>query len=293
MSHTLAKQDNGQFQLTFTIPKADIQKHYDKALEELSQNVTVEGFRKGKAPIKKVEQQLDQSVIYEKVLQQLLPEIYASAIQQEKLSPIINPQVRLVSAEPNSDWQVEATSTEVPPVDLKDSLTTLKGLLKSGEIWTPEKGKPQTEESEKSQENTEEQKFEKIIKHLVEKAQVDIPDILTQQEADRQLSQLIEHVQKLGLSIEQYLSSTGKDHKALREEYQQRAADELKIEFILGKIAEHEKIEVSDQELLEMVEATQDPQIKQTMEQNPQAKLHLKASLIKRKTFEHLLKLSS
>src|SRR3989344_3366709 len=99
MAHTLAKQDNGQFQVTFTVDKVEVKKAYEEALGKFAENMEIEGFRKGKAPLDKVEAKVGKAEIYEQVIRDLLPKLWVEAIEEYKLMPILNPQVKIIKAE--------------------------------------------------------------------------------------------------------------------------------------------------------------------------------------------------
>ena len=288
MSHTLAKQDSGEFQITFTVDQKTIKDYYQKALEKVSADVTVPGFRKGKAPLNKVEKQVDTMVVSEEAVNQMLPEMYAKALHEYKLNPIVPPQVRVVSMEEGQDWQFEATACEAPEVDLKDSLKGVKGLLKKSEIWTPDSGKDEKAAEGENQAANEEKQIEKILEYLMEQTEVSLPDILIKQETDKLMAQLLDQLEKLGLNLDQYLASTGKTAEGLRESYTKRATETLKIEFILAEITVDQKIEVTDEEIQGLIDVTPDEDMRKEFDR-PQAKAYLRASLLKRKAVEWLL----
>jgi len=58
---------------TLTLTHQAVSKTYQTILAEAAKDVTVKGFRKGKAPLSSVEAQLDKAKIYETVLNRLLP----------------------------------------------------------------------------------------------------------------------------------------------------------------------------------------------------------------------------
>src|SRR5687767_2061906 len=95
----LATQSHHQFQLTVTLPISEIDKESEQLLIEAAKEVEIPGFRKGKAPMKQVEQKLDRAKIYEQALQKLLPPAYKAALDEHQLHPIIDPQVELLKTE--------------------------------------------------------------------------------------------------------------------------------------------------------------------------------------------------
>lgn len=284
MANTLAKQENGQFQILFTVPQAEIKAAYQTALAHMGENIEVAGFRKGKAPVDKVEQKLNKNDIYEHMVQDLLPKLWNEAIVEHKLRPIINPNVRILKSSEDSDWQFEATSCEMPTVEIDGAMKKVKGVLKVSEILTLDK-------KEEKKELSEDEKLAKIFEALVGNVSLDLPEILVKQEADRQLAELLDQIQKLGLNLEQYLSSTGKNAETLRADYAKRAAEQLKIEFILAEISKKENIKVTKEELDQLIDSTSDVKLKESLKA-PEARRHIELSMIKRKTVEYLLELA-
>ena len=92
----------------------------------------------------------------------------------------------------------------------------------------------------------------------MEAVNITIPEILVDSETDRLLSQTLDEVKRLGMTLDQYLSSTGRNPQALRDEYKKKAEGDIKLEFALGKIAEEEKITVEEKEIEEAIQKAKD-----------------------------------
>ena len=128
-------------------------------------------------------------------------------------------------------------------------------------------------------------KFEDIVKALLDNITAEIPGILVDNETDRLLSQTLEDVKKLGLTLDQYLSSTGKNPQILREEYRKKAENDIKLEFTLLKIAEEEKIVVEEKEIEEAIKASKSDDERKNLEANR----YLLASILRQqKTLDFL-----
>ena len=99
------------------------------------------------------------------------------------------------------------------------------------------------------------------------------------------MSQTLEDVKKLGLTLDQYLSSTGKNPQILREEYRKKAENDIKLEFTLLKIAEEEKIVVEEKEIEEAIKASKSDDERKNLEANR----YLLASILRQqKTLDFL-----
>jgi len=272
------------FTLEFSVPWKDVKLTYDKVLEQLTKTAKISGFREGKAPKDIVEKSMDKGKLYGEVINQLLPVSYAKAVMQHKLKPAVNPKVNIIKAEENKPWQFKATSCELPAIELGDYTKLVKGAMAKDKIWTPDKGKP----NEKQPEVTETQKFNLVAKALLEGIKIDLPNMLVATERDRLLSRLLEQVQKLGLTIEQYAQSNGKTVDQLKQEQAKTAENTLKIELILQAIAEDKKFKADDKEIDQMIEKSGDEKLKKQLN-TPQERAYIGSVLRKRQVIDYLI----
>lgn len=271
----MQKETNGTITLTITIPNADVKKAWEEVMIDVVANAEIQGFRKGKAPRKMVEEKTDKEKIKEEVLKKLLPLAYAEAIKTQEIKPIINPKIhihKLDNPEENKDWQFIAITCEAPKINLGKYKENVKKVTAKSKIAVP--GKEQIPP-----------KFDDIVKTLLDSISGEIPSILVENETDRLLSQTLEDVKKLGLTLDQYLSSTGKNPKQLREEYAKKAENDMKLEFALLKIAEEEKITVEPKEVEEAIKASKTEGERKNLEANK----YLLASILRQqKTLDFL-----
>lgn len=284
MISALNKQLDGTLELTITIPKKKVTAGYEKSLDQFIKETEIKGFRKGKAPRKKVEEKIGKTKIYEEVLKSLIPEVYVEAVKEQNIKPIINPQISVVSLQEDKDWQIKAITCELPKVDLGDYKGEAKKALASEKIWVPGKDK------EKKDEKKESERLRKIFQTLLKIAKIQIPELLIQEEVNQMLSRLIDQTGRLGLTVEQYLASIGKTSDQLRQEYRQQAEESLKLELILSAIADEEKIQVDNSEIQKMIDAAPDEKTKKAME-IPTQRSYLRQLLRKRKAIDILTKL--
>ena len=63
---------------------------------------------------------------------------------------------------------------------------------------------------------------------------------LVESELNRKLTQLLDDVQKIGLTVDSYLQSKGLTMERLKEQYTREITDMYKLEFILLDIADKE-----------------------------------------------------
>ncbi|MGB9911081.1 MAG: trigger factor [Microgenomates group bacterium] len=281
MTSTLKRLQNGNIKVKISFPWQEVKNFYQKALKKLQATTTIKGFRRGKAPLKVVEEKLGKETIYEEVLKALISSAYIQAIKKYNLKPIVSPQFKIISLKEGDEWQLEFLTCEEPQVTLNDYKEKIRKELAVEKIWLPGK-------KEKKQ-TSQEEKLEKIFKILTEVCQVKVPDLLIEEEVNRQLSKLLDQLNTLGLTIDQYLTSQGKTKDQLKEEYRQKTEETLKLEFILDAIANQEKLSATEEEIENLLNALPNQQEKEKIIKNPLQKEYLSSLIKKRKVIDNLL----
>lgn len=226
ISSALAKTQDGGIQITFTIPFEIISQTREEALKEYAKDIEVPGFRKGKAPLEKVRERVPAGSLIEHTLSHILPKAVAEVINKEKVRPAIYPKFELIKAEEGESWQVRATTCEIPLINLGDYKKVIPGALRAMSIWTPGKG-------EKPKERSKEEKEQEVIKTLLETVKVEIPKLLIDEEVNARLSNLLQKIERLGLTLDGYLASVGKTTDSLRAEYEINAKNTIALDLIL------------------------------------------------------------
>ncbi len=284
MISALNKLPDGTIEVTINIPWKRVLGAYQKKLEQLAKVVDVKGFRKGKAPIKMVEKQLNKATVYQEILKEIIPDLYLEAVKEHKIKPIVNPQISVVSLEEKKDWQIKAVTCEIPEIKLGKYKEEIKKTLSSDKIWVPGKDK------EKQTQESETKKLDKIFKTLIESIKFEVPEILIQEEANKMLSKLIDQTNQLGLTLEQYLASSGKTADQVKKEYQNQAEQTIKLELILSKIADEEKVKVTDDQVEKMIKSIPEKETQESFKNEAQ-KAYIRQILRKRQVIDNLSKL--
>lgn len=279
---SLNRLPNGNIELVFSIPWEKVKKSYEKTLDKLRAETTVKGFRKGKAPKDLVEKQLSKENVFEEVLKVIVPDAYIAAIKEHNLKPIHNPNVEAVSLKESSDWQLKATTCEAPEFELGKYKEEIKKNLAPAKIWTPKDGdKPKQDNDDKTN---------LLFKSLLTSYKFVVPQILIEAEVTQMLSRLLDQTARLGITIEQYLASSGKTIEKLKEEYRHQAEETFRLEFVLAKIATEENIKASDEEIQKMIAAIPDENTRKAMSTPAQIN-YVKSIIAKRKVIDSLLAL--
>jgi trigger factor len=140
---------------------------------------------------------------------------------------------------------------------------------------------------------------EKVVETAIERSKIDYPPILVEMEINRILNEQARQLQMSGRNIEDYLRSINKTEGQLREELRPVATKNVEASLTLSKVAEAEKIEVTDSEIDESIDnmAGNVPEERREemrkMLDTPQTRESIKQSMLTRKTIEMLADIAS
>ena len=286
----LTWQPHKTFELEITIPWPKVKKAYDQVLEATSKTISIKGFRQGKAPMKMVEEQVGKQALYEKVVQKAVVAQYVEALKTHQLRPIINPKISVVKLKEGEDWLVKAAACERPEIKLGQWKEAVRGAKTQAKIWTPKSSEPalKPEKKPEASPGADQQKLSKIFEALLKEAQVELSPLLVEEETNRILSSIIDQINKLGMTVDQYLNSKKITSGQLRSQQRQQAEQTLKLEFILAEIAEEMKLAADQKEVDQAIEAVKDEKDREKLK-SPEQKAYIASVLRKRKTIDYLL----
>lgn len=247
--HTIKKQPKSTIEISLLIPWTEIQDQYKASFDALLPQFEMEGFRKGKVPRELAEKNMSKDKVYSKLIQTLVPKLYEDIVKKEGLKPIVSPKVDLVKAKENEEWELKIQVAEKPEVKLKDykkKIQEAKKKVQSPEIWVPGK---EEKAPDKEKEVQKEKVLNAALTTLLDEVECDISPLLVEDELNRRLTQVVDDVQKIGLTLEAYLKSKGTTIEQLKERLTKEVTEMYKLEFILQAIADVEKIEVNDADM--------------------------------------------
>ena len=271
------------FEIIVKVPFSDIKKAQDSAVAEEKEKIEIKGFRKGHAPDNMVRDEIGEKKLLELTLDKILSDLYKNATAHFNLKPIVSPKVELVSAKEGEDWEIKFTTCEEPEVVLGDYKKELIKVKPAVKIWTPDEKATKKDEEEKEDERGK--KINAYLDWLTNNIKLEIGDLLVEDEVNHKLAGLLEQIQKLGLTLDQYLASAGKKPEEIRNDYKVEAEKTLKMEFILGKIAEDEKVTISPEEIEKAISSAPTDADKKALENQ---KYFLAVLLRRQKTLDFL-----
>ena len=116
---SVEKQEKSTVELVIEVGKEEFEAAVEKVYKKQRGNISVPGFRKGHAPRKIIEGMYGSGVFYEDAINEIYPEAYAQAIEQEKLDAVAWPKVEIVDVG-KEGLTFKAVVTVRPEVKLGD-----------------------------------------------------------------------------------------------------------------------------------------------------------------------------
>ena len=145
-------------------------------------------------------------------------------------------------------------------------------------------------------ENKEKQKYETedaVIKAVCENIKVEIPSGMIETETEDMLKNFETRISYQGIKLEQYLQIMGKTAEEVKKEYEPQAIEAIKSRLMLEAVIKAEKIEATEEEIIEKVKEMAKNYGKEDNEEflkNENVKKYIKASIESEKALEFLVK---
>ncbi|MBU4209892.1 hypothetical protein KKC08_01890 [Patescibacteria group bacterium] len=250
----VSKLKDKSFQISITIDKETIQKQYQKILTNMANNINIDGFRKGKAPLHLIEEKIDLSKLYEQIIQNTVPDEYLKTIKKYNLKPITQPKILLKNPPlvKNKNWQLELRSCEKPEIILGNYQDEIKKINKQ---ISAQSSKEKKQTPTKPQTSTQ-QHTQLIFNVLDKKSKLELPNILLEIETEHRLSQLVNNISQAGLTVKQYFENNNSSIENYKQNIKKDLIKKWKIDLALEKIAQKHNIKISKKELDKTIAST-------------------------------------
>ena len=274
----IVKLEKSRVEITGSIPAEDFSSFRKKALENINNEITVDGFRKGKIPENIFISKVGEMTILEEMAELALSKIYPEIVIDNKIEAIGRPEISITKIALNNPLEFKIITTVLPEIKLGD----YKKIAKK-EIEKPEE-KIEVEEKEvkdaiekimKSHpdhtgHDHESAEFKEKVKlslleekklrvqekrrialsdAILEASSLEIPELLVDSEVRRIEAQFSDDVKRMGATIEDYLKHAKKTIEDLRKEWRPHAEKKAKLQLILNDIAKLDKISVTSNEI--------------------------------------------
>lgn len=276
-------------QLIVDVPKGDVKKEEGEAFLRLQQKLTVEGFRPGKAPKDIAEKHIHKEDLYQELAQKMISRIYTEILSKENLKPIVSPKVDLVKAKEGEDWQIKITLAEKPNIvlgDYKKVIKDAKAKISKANIWVP--GKESASAKAPADKEDKNKLLNEVLTALLKETKLEISDMVINEEINHRLSHLLDEIQKIGLTTENYLKSKNLTMDSLKAQFRKETEDTYKLEFVLAEIADKENLKVEQADLDKLFVNIKNEKERNSAKQNS---YYYATILRKQKTLDYLISL--
>jgi FKBP-type peptidyl-prolyl cis-trans isomerase (trigger factor) len=231
--HQLKQLKDKSFTIELTLEARDIQKEYQHVLEEIKGTFEKKGFRKGKAPLDVIEQNISPQAVIEEVLNHLLPQAYKSIVEEHQLKPVTEPTIKIKTEKLSldSDWVLELESSELPEIKIDpEFLVEIKKLNKDKKI----ENKAKTEQ---------------IASLITKHTKIKLSSVLLNNDVNRRLSDLVKHLESANLTLDQYLKNKKVTLPQHREELEKQIKNDWALNLGINQIAIDQKIKIKEDEI--------------------------------------------
>lgn len=301
--------DKSKVEIIGSVSAEEFESFRKKALENLNNEITVDGFRKGKIPENILVSKVGEMSILEEMAELALSQAYPKIVIEEKINAIGRPEIHITKIAKNNPLEFKIVTSVEPEINLPDYKKLAKeevekrprleevndkelddAILRirrsradhSGhdhEKMTPEehekaidaslpefnnsfvqslgdfkdipdfKDKLKVMLADDKKEKEKEKARIAISDKLIENSKIDIPDILVESEMKRIEAQFKDDISRMGIKLEDYLNHAKKTIDDLRKDWKPHAEKKAKLQLVLNKIAEKEKIRADQKEI--------------------------------------------
>lgn len=281
---------------------AKVKPVYDQMVGRAARKLKLDGFRKGKVPLKIALPYLNQNELIEATINELLPESYQQLIADKKLRPITHPEVVPTKVEFDADWEITFTIAEIPELDIKGYekvVATSKAAAAShsadhdSEHDHAKTTDPKTAPADKKLDAAAEREHQlkHIFNDLVRHFQPAVPELLVKRETSHELQHLARSLNQLGVSLEQYMERRQMKAEQLTQELAATSMARLQLELLLETISVQNKLAATDAEVAKQLETIADPALRAEKSADSEYRLYVRSVVTRQKTIEHVLAL--
>ena len=117
MERKVKQLENCRTEVVVNVDKDLWKQAQDRAFKKLAENVTVDGFRKGKAPVSLVKNRINQMDVFNEAINDVLTPVYQDVIENEKIEPMVRPAVDVTKLS-EEELEVKLTIVTRPVVKI-------------------------------------------------------------------------------------------------------------------------------------------------------------------------------
>lgn len=118
MKSTVEQLSPTRVRINVEVPFTELKPDFDRAYQQLAQQVRLPGFRPGKAPAKLLEARIGRGAVLEQVVNDALPSRYSEAVTSSEVSPLGQPEIEITKIEDGEELVFTAEVDVRPEITL-------------------------------------------------------------------------------------------------------------------------------------------------------------------------------
>lgn len=140
----IKKLGNSEIEIELSIPWKEWEKYLVLAVEDISKNIKIEGFRPGKAPKDMIEKKVGKETILNEAAEKAIRKNYSRVVLDEKLDVIGAPNVEILKLAEGSDLEYKIKTAVMPEVKMENWTDGVKKINKKQQEKKVEVSKEET-----------------------------------------------------------------------------------------------------------------------------------------------------
>lgn len=269
------KIEGSKVEITGSVEAESFSSFRKQALENINNEITLDGFRKGKVPENILVGKVGDMTILEEMAELAISKVYPEIIIGEKIDAIGRPEIHITKLASNNPLEFKIITTVLPEIKLgdykklakennekikipetfevtekevEDIITKIKSSHAdhTGHDHDSDDFKNKIKNTLLSEKKSEAQDKKRIALSdaILQSSSFEIPELLIESETRRIEAQFSDDVSRMGVKIEDYLKQAKKSIEDLRKDWRPHAEKKSKLQLILNEIARIEKISV-------------------------------------------------
>ena len=117
MERKVTKLEHCHTEVFVNVDKDLWKKAQDKAFKKLAENITIDGFRPGKAPINMVKSRIDQGRMYNEAINEVLNPVYQDILANEDVKPMARPSFEVTKLS-DEELEIKVIIVTAPEAEL-------------------------------------------------------------------------------------------------------------------------------------------------------------------------------
>ena len=117
MERKVTKLEHCHTEVLVNVDKDLWKKAQDKAFNKLAANITIDGFRKGKAPLNMVKARIDQGRMFNEAINEVLNPVYQDILQNENIQPMARPSFEVTKLS-DDELELKVVIVTAPEAEL-------------------------------------------------------------------------------------------------------------------------------------------------------------------------------